>query len=114
MITMDTLALPTPSAFSVDIRSASGTERFNTLGQRIFDGRREKRSLSLRWNRMDPAQLQQLFSHLDGRTFFSLTYPDPVSGEKSITCFARDRSARVWCYPGEAAWADVQLTLEEQ
>lgn len=114
MIHIQDLSLPTPSACVVDIANAAGTKRYNTLGRLVWDGQREKRTLELRWNRMEGDALQKLFTLLDSSTFFDLTYPDPVEGEKTITCFCLDRGARVWQYTGQALWADVRVKLEER
>lgn len=114
MIQLDQLTLPVPSACTVEIAGRSGTEKYNTLGQLVCDRRLEKRTLDMRWSRMDKDALQQLFALLDSAAFYDLTYPDPVAGSKQITCRCTARSARVWQYTGEAAWADVHLKLEER
>lgn len=114
MITFKNLALPAPSGCVVEIASRTGSERYNTLGQLLTDNRREKRVLDLRWNRMEPPILQQLFALLDGGVFFDITYPDPVQGEKTITCRCTDRGAKVWQYTDQPKWADVRLKLEER
>lgn len=114
MITIDHISLPAPAAFSVDIFSRTGSEKINTLGQTVFDGRREKRRVEMHWPRMESEVLAALFSLLDQYAFVSLTYPDPVAGEKTIRCYVSSRSARVWRYQAGAAWADVRLKMEEQ
>ncbi len=114
MIHIQDLSLPAPSACVVEISSAAGTQRYNTLGRMVVDGRRERRTLDLRWNRMEGDMLERLFTLLDSGTFFDITYPDPVAGEKTITCFCADRGARVWQYTGQARWADVHVKLEER
>lgn len=114
MILIQDLSLPAPSACVVEIAGSYGARRCNTLGQTVMDGCREKRTLDLRWSRMEGEALQRLFSLLDSGTFFDLTYPDPVAGEKTITCFCVDRQAKVWHYTGQARWADVHVKLEER
>lgn len=114
MLQINELSLPAPSACTVEIFSRTGSEKYNTLGQLVTDNRKEKRTLDIRWTRMEKEQLQQLFSLLDSGVFFDLAYPDPVRGAYSITCRCTGRSARVWQYTGEAAWADVHLKLEER
>lgn len=113
MIRIEQWPLPAPAAFSVEIFSRAGSEKINTLGQRVFDGRREKRRLDMRWNRMEGDVLARLFALMDENASVSVTYPDPVDGEKQIRCYVVSRGARVWRYRDGAAWADVQLNLEE-
>lgn len=114
MIHIQDLSLPVPSACVVEITGQAASRRYNTLGQLVMDGRREKRTLDLRWSRMEENMLMQLFSLLDGAAFFDITYPDPVAGEKTITCFCADRGAKIWQYAGQARWADVHVKLEER
>ena len=113
MITIEHMSLPAPCAFSVEIVQRAGAEKYTTLGQKLIDGRREKRLLRLSWVRMEKALMAQLFALLDEKAPLSVTFPDP-SGPRTLFCYPTGRSARVWQYPGEAAWADVQLNLEEQ
>lgn len=114
MIKMDNLSLPAPAACTVEITGRAGYEKYNTLGQLVADGRVDKRQLDMRWVRMELTVLQQLFSLLDSQPFFTLTYPDPAAGTRSIVCRTVSRSARVLHYQGQAAWADVCLKLEER
>ena len=114
MITIEQMCLPAPHAFSVEIMQRAGTEKYNTLGQRIMDGQKEKRLLNISWVRLERNVMARLFTLLDEKMLFSVTFPDPADGEKTLLCHAVGRSARVWQFPGEAAWAVVQLKLEEQ
>lgn len=114
MITIEQMSLPAPHAFSVEIVQRAGTEKYNTLGRKLTDGRKEKRLLRLSWVRMDTEMMSRLFALLDETAPLSVTFPDPSGSRKTLSCYPAGRSARVWQYPGEAAWADVQLNLEEQ
>ena len=113
LITIEQLSLPAPHTFSVEIVQRAGTEKYNTLGRKITDGRREKRLLRLSWVRMDKEIMSRLFALVDETAPLTVTFPDPSGRMKTLSCFPSGRSARVWQYAGEAAWADVQLNLEE-
>ena len=115
MITLNNVSLPSPTGLSVRVRPQAGTAQYNTLGQLMQDGFKDKRTVEIAWSRMDAVTLRSLASLLTAGGFFSLTYPDPLSGSRTIACRATEQSARVWRYAnGAAAWADVTLTLEEQ
>lgn len=115
MISLNDVSLPSPTGLSVRVRPQAGTAQYNTLGQLVQDGFRDKRTVKIAWTRMDGAALRALAAQLSAGGFFSLTYPDPLSGSRTMTCRATDQSARVWRYEnGDPAWADVTLTLEEQ
>ena len=55
-----------------------------------------------------------LSSVLAGNDFFTLVYPDPLSGSREMVCRVREQSARVWRCDGAPQWADVKLILEER
>lgn len=115
MITLNGQALPAPSALSVRVTPQAGSARYNTLGQLVQDGMRDKRAVTLRWTRMESVTLEALAALLSAGGFLTLTYPDPLSGSRQMTCRAREQSARVWHWEnGSARWADVTLTLEER
>ena len=115
MITLNNVFLPSPTFLSVRVTPQAGTVRYNTLGQTILDNMHEKRTVEIGWNRMTGAELAALANLLSPGGFFTLVYPDPLSGSRSMTCRAREQSARVYQYQnGVPLWADVKLLLEEQ
>ena len=115
MITLNSISLPSPTFLSVRVAPQAGTVRYNTLGQTIVDNMKEKRTVEIGWNRMTGAALASLANLLSAGGFFTLVYPDPLSGSRTMTCRAREQSARVYQYQnGVPLWADVKLLLEEQ
>ena len=115
MITINNVSLPSPTFLSVRVLPQAGTVRYNTLGQTIVDNMKEKRRVEIGWNRMTGAALSSLANLLSAGGFFTLVYPDPLSGSRSMTCRTREQSARVYQYQdGVPLWADVKLTMEEQ
>ena len=115
MLSINGISLPSPTSLSVQVISRGGSTQYNVLGQMVRDGAREKRVLQIAWSRMTADQLSVLSSLLESGQLLTLSYPDPLAGRREMSCFAADRSARVWQYrDGVPAWADVKLTLEEQ
>ena len=115
MIWINQLALPAPSALQVRVKPRAGTSKYNTKGQLVMDGVQQKRQVELTWARMAAPALAALFAELDAGGFLTLTYPDPLAGGTQISCYASERSARVFQYKNDAAvWADVTLKLEER
>lgn len=115
MLTIGNLSLPSPTALSVHVSPRGGSTQYNTLGQLVSDGATEKRTVEIVWTRMAATALAQLYALLDGGGFFTLTYPDPVSGARQMSCRVRERATKLYQYTdGAAAWADVKLTLEER
>lgn len=115
MITLNDLALPTPASLSVQVSPQGGTAQYNTLGHLVQDGMREKRTVDISWTRFPSAMLPQLDAVLSFSDFMTLTYPDPLKGSRSMRCRATRHSAQVYRFSsGQAVWADVKITLEEQ
>ena len=115
MITLNSVSLPSLTFLSVRVSPQAGTLQYNTLGQTILDGMREKRTVEIGWSRMTGAALSSLAALLSPGGFFTLVYPDPLSGSREMTCRSREQFARVYQYQnGAPLWADVKLILEEQ
>ena len=115
MISLNNNVLPSPSSLSVRVSPQAGTVQYNTLGQTILDNMTDKRTVEIGWNRMTGAALASLANLLSPGGSFTLVYPDPLSGSRSMTCRVREQAARVYQYQnGVPLWADVRLTLEEQ
>ena len=115
MIILNETALPSPASLSVRVSPQGGSAQYNTLGNTVLDNLRDKRTVDIIWSRLSAAQLSQIATLLKDGGFFTLTYPDPLSGGRTMTCRAKAQSARVYRYEnGVPTWADVNLTLEEQ
>ena len=115
MISLNGISLPSPTTLSVRVSPQAGTAQYNTLGQTVLDGMRDKRTVEIGWNRMAGDALAALAALLSPGGFFTLVYPDPLSGSRSMTCRVREQFARVYQYQsGAPLWADVRLTMEEQ
>ncbi len=115
MITLNGASLPSPATLSVRVSPQAGSAQYNTLGQTVLDNMRDKRTVEIGWTRMTGAALAALANLLSAGGFFTLVYPDPLSGSREMTCRVRQQAARVYQYQsGVPLWADVKLTLEEQ
>lgn len=115
MLTLNGTALPSPSSLSVSVTAQRGSVRFNSLGQRLLDGQCEKTTVEILWARMEPSALSTLAQLLASGGFFTLVYPDPLSGQRSISCHVTERSAQVFSLRGtQPAFCQVRLKLEER
>jgi len=114
MITLADVSLPAPSSLSVSVSLQGGSTQFNTLGERVQDGVREKRTVDISWRCLSAETLASLSQALNG-DFLSCSYPDPLLGPRTMTCRCSRQSARVYrCPDSTPQWADVNLTLEER
>ena len=115
MIAINGLSLPAPGSLSVQVEPKGGSGQYNALGQWVMDGGVEKRTVEISWPRMSGALLGDLSLQLRQGGFFTLSYPDPLSGSREMRCRLVRQRARVWRYQNETPlWADVYLMLEEE
>ena len=115
MLQLNGVSLPPPSSLSVRVMPRAGTAEYNSLGNLVQDGVKEKRTVEIGWVRISLADLAVLAAQLSPGGFITLTYPDPLSGSREMHCRAAGQSARVYrCRDGAPQWADVTLTLEER
>lgn len=114
MIILQSQVLPSPSALSVRAALQGGSAQYNTLGNLVQDGMKEKRTVEILWTRLSASALQTLSQALTGG-FMTCSYPDPLLGQRTMACRCTDKSARVYrCPDGAPQWADVKIILEEQ
>ena len=115
MLTLNGQPLPAPTGLDVRIEPRGGLSQYNTLGRLVLDGVTQKRVVEITWTRMESAALSTLTGLLSAGDFFTLVYPDPLSGSREMRCRAIGQSARVWrSAHGNPCWADVRLAMEEQ
>lgn len=114
MISINDTSLPTPASLSVHVTMQTGSVHYNALGQMLLDGRKEKRKVEIGWARLGSQELTALSSLLTGG-FITLSYPDPLAGQREMEGLVTEKDARVWRFENnQAAWADVKLTVEER
>jgi len=115
VITINHFSLPSPHALSVQIDPRGGTSQYNSLGQLVQEGIQDKRTVEIAWRRITGEQLALISQALQPGGFFTLSYPDPLMGQRGMQCFLKRQAAHVWQYEkGIPKWADVKLTLEER
>lgn len=115
MIAINQTVLPTPSALNVQVQTQSGQVRFNSAGEKLLEGQREKSTVEMVWNQMETSTLTALAQVLQPGGFFTLTYPDPLNGQRQISCHVTERSAQVFSLrSGETRWCQVRLKMEER
>ncbi len=114
MITLQSILLPSPAALAVKTALQGGIAQYNTLGNLVQDGMKEKRTVEISWRSLPAASLGRLAEALSGG-FLQCTYPDPLLGSRTMSCRCTQHCARVYrAQDGAPQWADVSVTLEER
>ncbi len=114
MIKINSVAIPTPSAFQVGIQDISKAER-NANGLMIIERIATKRKLELSWSYLSQSSLASLLQAVSG-VFFTVEYPDPQDGAlRTGTFYAGDRNAGAIDYiNGVMRYKDIKFNLVER
>lgn len=114
MLSLAGTTVRTPSSLRVVFSNIAKIEQ-NAAGLTVMDRLARKTKLEIEWAYLTNAQMSTIASKVTA-PFFSVSYYDPESGAKTITCRAENFETGIQRYAGSAAvgWADVKLELIEQ
>lgn len=115
MISIGDLDIPTPSDCSIGINDIIKEDR-TANGNVIIERVATKRKIDLSWKYLSNTQLQELMTTISANVFFTVSYPDPLTGAtRSGTFYVGDRSAGMIDYQaGVPRWKDIKLNLLEK
>jgi hypothetical protein len=114
LITVDGIALPTPSEMSVGVMDLSKAER-NANGLMLIERIATKQKIEMTWGYLTENQLKTLLSAVSP-VFFSVTYPDPQTALiKTGTFYVGDRNMGVLDYfDGIIRYKDLGMNFIER
>ncbi len=111
MLKINTVAIKTPSVFSVDISDIDGESTRNAKGELVRDRIATKRKLSCEWNALTQAEISALLGAVTA-VFFTVEYPDPISGVTTITCYVGDRNSPMYSnIGGTPVWEGLKMNF---
>lgn len=115
MFKINNVTIPTPSTYNISVLDISKAER-NAKGEMILEIIATKRKLELSYNYLSNSDLSTLLSRFTGNTFFTVHYPDTVTGaEKSGTFYVSDRKSEAIDYQnGVPRWKGISFSLVEK
>lgn len=113
-LTINGVAVAAPVSLEVNLQDLDAeTSGRNILGtmmrDRIAGG---KRKVNLKWGPLDDSQIAAILNAVSP-VFFPVSYPDPISGQKSITAYVGDRSAALLDY-SSGKWLGLSFNLIER
>lgn len=116
VLTVNGVAMPTPSAMKINIFDVSANADRNASGNVVIDRVGTKRKLEMRWAHLTVNQLSSLLSAVGEKVFFTAGYPDPqTGGMRSMTCYCGDRSTGILrMEDGRPVWTDVEMNWIER
>lgn len=108
--------MPSPGKFSVRFEDRGDDSALNVMGQRVVDRLAVKRVMDVTWPYLTGEAAAALMTAVTEAIFFTVTYPDPVSGgAREAECRAVERSAKLFrMADGAVIWTDVSMKWEER
>lgn len=116
ILTVNSVALPNPSDFTVGISDLSSEESGRTLdGTMIKDVVARKNQLSVKWNTLSWSDTSLILSMVESSINLSVTYPDPKLGTYTTkTFYVGDRTApAVKLVNGQEYWQGISFDFIE-
>lgn len=109
-------AIPTPSHYgfgSADVQTHdSGRDTAATMNIKVVAF--GKRSIEFSYDLLSQSQMAALLTHFH-KPYYSLTYPDPEYGVRTIQCYIPERKSKLYTsvfYNG--MWKDTEITAIER
>lgn len=114
MIKINGVDIATPKTYEATVTDLDGETNRNANGEMIRDRIAVKRKLNLEWGPLTQAEIQTLLSAVSS-VFFTVTFPDPMSGMVTKTMYVGDRTAPVYSFiNGEVKWQGLKMNFIEK
>lgn len=114
MLSINGVAIATPKVFEVAVSDLDGESNRNANGELIRDRIAVKRKINLEWCPLTQAEIQTLLNAVSS-VFFTVTFPDPMSGMITKTMYVGDRTAPAYQYVNdEVKWQGLKMNFIEK
>lgn len=114
MIKINGVDIATPKTYEATVTDLDGETNRNANGEMIRDRIAVKRKLNLEWGPLTQAEIQTLLSAVSS-VFFTVTFPDPMSGMVTKTMYVGDRTAPAYSFiDGEVKWQGLKMNFIEK
>ncbi len=114
MLSINGVAIATPKVFEVAVSDLDGESNRNANGELIRDRIAVKRKINLEWGPLNQTEIQTLLNAVSS-VFFTVTFPDPMSGVITKTMYVGDRTAPAYQYiNGEVKWQGLKMNFIEK
>ena len=114
MIKINGVDIATPKTYEATVTDLDGETNRNANGEMIRDRIAVKRKLNLEWGPLTQAEIQTLLNAVSS-VFFTVTFPDPMSGMVTKTMYVGDRTAPAYSFiNGEVKWQGLKMNFIEK
>ena len=116
MISINGVLIATPKVFEATVSDLDGESNRNARGELIRDRIAVKRKLNLEWGPLTQSEISTLLKAVSS-VFFTVTFPDPMSGMINKTMYVGDRTAPAYMYDKKAKevkWSGLKMNFIEK
>ncbi len=114
MIKINGVDIATPKTYEATVTDLDGETNRNANGEMIRDRIAVKRKLNLEWGPLTQTEIQTLLNAVSS-VFFTVTFPDPMSGMVTKTMYVGDRTAPAYSFiNGEVKWQGLKMNFIEK
>ena len=116
MLTVNNKAVPAPSSLNLEIEDVGAGVSRSASGLALTDRVGVKRRLQLKWAQLSMGELAALLSDTHDTAFFTVCYPDPMSGAaRDMDCFCEKRTLGLLRMDGDVPlWTNVEMEWSER
>ena len=114
MLSINGVDIATPKVFEVAVSDLDGESNRNANGELIRDRIAVKRKINLEWGPLTQSEIQTLLNAVSS-VFFTVTFPDPMSGVITKTMYVGDRTSPAYQYVnGAVKWQGLKMNFIEK
>lgn len=114
MLSINGVAIATPSVYEITIQDLDGESNRNANGDLVRDRITVKRKINLEWPPLSQGEIATLLNAVSS-VFFTVTFPDPQLGLITKTMYVGDRTAPAYSYVnGKAKWQGLKMNFIEK
>jgi len=116
MISINGVQIAIPKTYEATVSDLDGETNRNANGDLIRDRIAVKRKLNLEWGPLTQSEIKTLLNAVSS-VFFTVTFPDPMSGIITKTMYVGDRTAPAYFYDTktkEVKWQGLKMNFIEK
>ena len=108
------VTIVTPKSFQVSIQDIDGETGRDANGNMVRDRVTTKRKLDCEWGFLTQSEMSTLLSSVTSE-FFSVSYPDPITGQTTKTFYVGDRSSPAYSFSEKfKPWSGLKMNFIER
>lgn len=103
-----------PKSFQIGVQDVDGETGRNANGDMVRDRITTKRKLEIEWGMLTQSECSTILSAVSA-VFFTVNYPDPISGQSTRTFYVGDRTAPAYSFTNKfKPWSGLKFNLIER